>query len=303
MENNNESIDNEKAEKEYSVKDAGAQPVAPRGRGKWFRFISACVLLFFAAAVFAGWWFYKKYAELKEIVDEAGSMLESNMAAAAVSAGIQGSRRLMAVGLSSGSAAQGGIAVLPFSSGYDPQKTYEREPAQILRDSARMLNAVAKYGEKPLVKEFIKDLNSDPEFKKIWESRSSGNPVGLFMQAHNMKGLLPLLTKYMNKPGFKELLMEIAGDPDMAPYLSGSEAVSRSASTPLSVVSMSNHLRGIAPGKFKSAGGSGMDALPKPSGRRKSASGKIRGDAESKDSGGSVIDPSQIQKMSQNGSN
>ncbi len=110
------------------------------------------------------------------------------------------------------------LPVVPFSLG---PGGLPRGIPEIVRNSQKMLKALSKYKDRPLVREFLNDLNSDPKFKKAWEERSTGNPIKLFSQINNMKNLTIMIEKYAERPEFAILMIEVMNDPELKPFFEG----------------------------------------------------------------------------------
>ncbi len=83
--------------------------------------------------------------------------------------------------------------------------------------------AMAKYAERPLVKEFLADMNADPQLAGILDPKKP-DPAAYMKLMRNPAAMNRLLMKYAERPEFMALLMELVNDPAMKPLLSGAPA-------------------------------------------------------------------------------
>ncbi|HOI43422.1 MAG TPA: hypothetical protein PK523_10800, partial [Elusimicrobiales bacterium] len=80
--------------------------------------------------------------------------------------------------------------------------------------------AMAKYAERPLVKEFLADMNADPQLAGILDPKKP-DPAAYMKLLQNPAAMNGLLMKYAERPEFMPLLMELVNDPAMKPLFSG----------------------------------------------------------------------------------
>jgi len=83
--------------------------------------------------------------------------------------------------------------------------------------------AMAKYAERPLVKEFLADMKADPQFAGILDPKKP-DPAAYMKLLQNPAAMNSLLMKYAERPEFMPLLMELVNDPAMKPLFSGTPA-------------------------------------------------------------------------------
>lgn len=83
----------------------------------------------------------------------------------------------------------------------------------------RMAKAMAKYAERPIVKEFLADMKRNPETAKAFDASKGGNPLALIAAMRNSKGMETLVAKYATRPEFLALMMEVMRDPEIKPLL------------------------------------------------------------------------------------
>ena len=91
------------------------------------------------------------------------------------------------------------------------------DPAEM----ARVNQAISKYAERPVMKEFLSDLKKNPEVAEALARTKDGNPMALIIAAQNAKGLDKVMAKYVTRPDFMKTLMEIAGDPALKSVAGG----------------------------------------------------------------------------------
>ncbi|HAU89948.1 MAG TPA: hypothetical protein DCW72_06900 [Elusimicrobia bacterium] len=104
--------------------------------------------------------------------------------------------------------AQGG---LPGAQGGLPDMAASQEAAQ----------ALFKYSDRPIVKEFIADLKKNPEMAAALAASKDGNPFAVLSTLRNAKGMDKLVMRYAARPEFLKLMMEVANDPELKPLMGG----------------------------------------------------------------------------------
>ncbi|MGD9643925.1 MAG: hypothetical protein AB7V08_14465 [Elusimicrobiales bacterium] len=85
--------------------------------------------------------------------------------------------------------------------------------------------ALFKYSDRPIVKEFIADLKKNPEMAAAFAANKEGNPFAVMMSVRNAKGMDKLVASYATRPEFLKLMMEVMNDPEMQPLMSGAAAM------------------------------------------------------------------------------
>ncbi|MBI4657184.1 MAG: hypothetical protein HY746_10655 [Elusimicrobia bacterium] len=86
-------------------------------------------------------------------------------------------------------------------------------------DTDKVYKSIAKYSDRPVVREFMEDLKADPDFKKVLDARDSGDPQKIFANVGKVKNLNKILAKYIYRPDFIKLMMEVYSDPELQPML------------------------------------------------------------------------------------
>lgn len=83
------------------------------------------------------------------------------------------------------------------------------------------VKAMNKYANRPIVKEFLADLQKDPAMAEAFAASKGGNPFAVLSAAQNSKGMDKLMLKYSTRPEFLGLMMEVMNDPEMKPLMQG----------------------------------------------------------------------------------
>ena len=100
---------------------------------------------------------------------------------------------------------------LPGAQGGLPDMAASQEAAQ----------ALFKYSDRPIVKEFIADLKKNPEMAAALAASKDGNPFAVLSTLRNAKGMDKLVMRYAARPEFLKLMMEVANDPELKPLMGG----------------------------------------------------------------------------------
>lgn len=90
-----------------------------------------------------------------------------------------------------------------------------------LQASQEAAQALFKYSDRPIVKEFIADLKRDPEMAAAFAANKEGNPFAVMMSVRNAKGMDKLVARYAARPEFLRLMMEVMNDPELKPLMNG----------------------------------------------------------------------------------
>lgn len=96
-----------------------------------------------------------------------------------------------------------------FSGGMTQQLPANMDPEA----AARVSQAVNKYLERPVMKEFIAELKTDPAIADALAKAKGGNPAALFVSLQNAKGIEKMMAKYVARPDFMKTLMDMGSDP------------------------------------------------------------------------------------------
>jgi hypothetical protein len=86
----------------------------------------------------------------------------------------------------------------------------------------RASQAVTKYTERPIMKEFMAEIKRNPEVAAAMaDVKGGGNPLALIAAAQNAKGIEKLMLRYAMNPEFMRTLMEMSNDPALKPITGG----------------------------------------------------------------------------------
>ncbi|KAF0124995.1 MAG: hypothetical protein FD189_2018 [Elusimicrobia bacterium] len=75
--------------------------------------------------------------------------------------------------------------------------------------------ALLKYGDRPVVKELLEDLERHPEAAKALSEADPGEPLKALEKLRAVPGGSALAAKYLTRPDFLALLAELRKDPDL----------------------------------------------------------------------------------------
>ena len=88
----------------------------------------------------------------------------------------------------------------------------------------RIAAAIAKYGSRPVVLEFMEDLKKDPCSAKAMEDEKTQDMISALSAARRAGCLDKLKARYAFKPRFLELMAEVMTDPEVRPLLESASA-------------------------------------------------------------------------------
>jgi hypothetical protein len=96
---------------------------------------------------------------------------------------------------------------------------YPRSSSPATERDKRIASAMAKYGNRPVVLDFMEDLKNDPCTAKIIADRRLTNMFDALSAAREAGCLDRLKLKYAFRPQFIKLMAEIMSDPEVRPLL------------------------------------------------------------------------------------
>ena len=79
------------------------------------------------------------------------------------------------------------------------------------------MKAINKYSDRPIVKEFLSDLKKEPEFQKAFKASGEHNPLAAMESIHKIKNMKKIMGKYVMRPDFMKLMLDVMQDPEMKP--------------------------------------------------------------------------------------
>lgn len=91
----------------------------------------------------------------------------------------------------------------------------EQPEAARVEEAGKIVNAMAKYSDQPVVKEFLADLKKDPDVARALAQSKGRDPMAVLASVRNAKGVNALMAKYITRPDFLKVMMEVMKDPDM----------------------------------------------------------------------------------------
>lgn len=196
--------------------DLRAELARVRGRNNTLKIVAGVLLSLFIIIGAVGFLVYRKIAAAKANFEEvfrafppppAGLQPENRMFPTAQGVNTSTSMPASTLGLFSGEMPGGG------SGGYMP-------PGFSPEKSEQIVKAMNKYADRPIVKEFIADLKKDPNMASAFAASKGKDPMAVFASMKNSKGGVDrLMMKYVTRPEFMKLMMEVMGDPEMKPFL------------------------------------------------------------------------------------
>lgn len=191
-----------------------AQLDRSRSRNKALKITLALLLTLLVLLGAAGFMVYRRLMQTKEAVEEAfqafpqQAMFDQAQQAAAASAQRPGVHYSTSMPSSSLGLFSGGIP-----SG---------EPSREMEERAQLaMKAMNKYADRPIVKEFMADLKKNPDMAKAIAAGQGGNPLAMVAGMQNARGMDTVMAKYIGRPEFMKLLMELASDPEVSAVTRG----------------------------------------------------------------------------------
>lgn len=192
------------------AQDANAELQKARSGNKVLKIVAVVLAVLFLVMAGSAFYIYRKIAQTKLALEEAFNSSPSPFQQAAQPGALPQQGFAM---FGSGPGQPSGLGLITGASGGQPQFTAEQ--------GERVHAAMMKYGERPIVKEFIADLKKNPDMAKAFEQSKGGNPIAVIASIRNAKGMEALVAKYAYRPEFLSLMMEVMKDPALKPMLGG----------------------------------------------------------------------------------
>ena len=184
-----------------------------RSRNKLLKIAASVLAVLFIVVASAAFYIYRKISQTTEALEEAfrtpqplvygseGGQLPRTGFGVAASTGMPAS----SLGMFSGSLGGG----------------EQGQPGGISEaQAAGAVNALSKYADRPIVKEFLADLKRDPDGAKAMANAKGGNPMSMLAAMRGSKSLEKMMAKYATRPEFLALMMEVMRDPAVKPFMS-----------------------------------------------------------------------------------
>jgi len=216
MTETNESAAPEENKQDPAQQEEGlrAELARVRGRNNTLKIVAGVLLSLFIIIGAVGFLVYRKISAAKANFEDVfrafppptpGYQPENRTLPTAQGVNNSTSMPASSLGLFSGEMPGGGGYMPP---GFSPEK------------SEQIVKAMNKYADRPIVKEFIADLKKDPNMASAFAASKGKDPMAVFASMKNSKGGVDrLMMKYVTRPEFMKLMMEVMGDPEMKPFL------------------------------------------------------------------------------------
>ena len=200
--------------------DLEAELKRTRAGNKALKIAAAGLAVLFLILAGVAFFAYRKISQTKALFEEViqagqrpgqASFPENNAIPAALNSFMGGSSSapVSGLGLFSGSMPGGGAESV--AAGMAAKMTPE--------DADKVAAVMQKYTERPIWKEMMADLKKDPEMARALDTGKGGNPmamIGAFQKSNNVN---KIMMKYVARPDFLKLMMELASDRDLKPML------------------------------------------------------------------------------------
>jgi len=195
-----------------------------RSRSHLFKVVAVSLSVVFALVLVLGFLGYRKVMEAKAVLDgisQGFQPLGDRTLAGSGDTNIPAPLRALS---SAGSADQSisglGLLSMPDSGGEQEEAGELQAPAAGETDQKIGL-AMAKYAKRPIVKEFLAELEKDSDFARLQAKNKGGGPLAVIAGIQKSPKMRALLMKYTVRPDFMKLLTEVMRDPEIKPYLRG----------------------------------------------------------------------------------
>jgi DNA-binding NarL/FixJ family response regulator len=88
-----------------------------------------------------------------------------------------------------------------------------------------LLRAIGKYGDRPVVAEFLADLEKEPEAARALAGAIGKDPASALAELKRTPGAERLALKYLARPDFVSLMLEVRKDPELAPLFNSGDSM------------------------------------------------------------------------------
>ncbi|MEI7529511.1 MAG: hypothetical protein WCK76_11285 [Elusimicrobiota bacterium] len=129
---------------------------------------------------------------------------------------------ILAAGSSSAPVSGLGLLSMPDRGEAGPEAAASQVPdAAAAADAKKLVRAMSKYADRPIVKDFLAELAKDKDYMRAKAAQKDGNPLVMLANIQKSPGLRELVTSYSKRPDFMPLMMEVMQDPEMRPFMRG----------------------------------------------------------------------------------
>jgi len=211
--NNAPLPEEKKADTAQAEGDLRAELARVRNKNRTLKIVAAILFSMFLIIAAGGYYIYRKVATAIAPFQDAFQGF------APVAAGYQPENRTLPLARSVYSSTSMPQSSLGLFSGGLPSgpegQAYDAEQGE------RLLKAMNKYADRPIVKEFLADLKKNPEVAAAFSSPKGVNPAAFMAAMQNVrgKGMEKMMMKYAARPEFLKLMMEFMNDPELKPLL------------------------------------------------------------------------------------
>ncbi len=194
---------------------AAAEPAKVRPGNRAFKVAAIVFSVLFALLLAAAFFIYQKFSGFGEfLMPPSGVSRDSAFRAGeAVPPGTlpEGFKRSEAL-----TQPQGGSALTVFTNAGE---YLQAAAAVTAEDGEKAARAFAKYADRAIVKDFMTELEKDPDFARALKEKKANNPLAMIASVQKAKSMRGLTLKFVTRKDFMPLLMEVMNDPDLKPLL------------------------------------------------------------------------------------
>lgn len=193
--------------------DLRAELARVRNKNKALKIVAAILLSMFLVIAGGGYYIYRK------VSTAIAPFQDAFQGFAPVAAGYQPENRALPLVQGVYSSTSMPASSLGLFEGGLPGGSQAEAPDP--EQAERLLKALNKYADRPIVKEFLADLKKNPEVAAAFSSPKGVNPVAFMAAMQNIrgKGMEKVMMKYAARPEFLKLMMEFMNDPELKPLL------------------------------------------------------------------------------------
>lgn len=192
--------------------DLRAELARVRNRNNTLKIVAGIFLTLFIIVAAGGYVVYLKIQEAKENFEEVFRSMPMPQP------GYQSENRTLPVAQGVSGPGSMPASTMGLLTGGLPDSPGENMDAA---RSERILGAMNKYADRPIVKEFIADLKRNPDMAEAFASSKGGNPLTVLSKIQGAKGLDKIFLKYATRPEFMKVMVEFMNDPEMKPLMKG----------------------------------------------------------------------------------
>ncbi|HBA59657.1 MAG TPA: hypothetical protein DCZ92_02300 [Elusimicrobia bacterium] len=228
---------------ENNSSDTGTQQPAPsvdelklqdelkkvRSGNKWLKVVvigfSSVLAVIFIFAYLA----YRRIMQAKEVLDSF-SQSAGPVSSGPASEG-RGVTAPLRVDVSSEAASGSGLALISMPGGGEEEQAGGEQAASGSAAAAakgmdpakakRIMAAMTKYSDRPIMRDFLAELDKDPVYAKARAQQKNGNPMAMISAVQKSPAMKGLITKYAKRPDFMPFMMELMRDPELRPFMGG----------------------------------------------------------------------------------